>query len=80
MSLLLECQSNEYHSCLCDWNVRTASSVRGCAGSDRSCQSAYSEEVGFEYSKVCGRVIGVGAGDPNGFCRSIPNPALKTIN
>ena len=61
--------SIEDQSCPGDWNPHTLSamSVRGCAGADRLCKSAYSDQIGSEYSKVCRRVIGVGAGDPDGF-------------
>ena len=63
--------SSQDQSCPGDWNVRTASSVRGCAGADVSCQSAYSEEISYEYSKACGRVIGIGVGNPDAFIRFI---------
>ena len=37
--------SNEDQSCPGDWNVQTVMSVRGCAGSAESCQSAFSDDI-----------------------------------
>ena len=61
--------SSQDQSCPGNWSIHTVSSVRGCAGADVSCQSAYSEEISSEYSKVCGRVIGEGFGTPDAFRR-----------
>ena len=63
--------SDENQSCPGDWNVQTVMSVRGCAGADTSCQSAFSDEINTAYNKVCGRVIGIGAGTPDAFLRFI---------
>ena len=63
--------SNEDQSCPGNWTIQTAMSVRGCAGADTSCQSAFSHEINTAYNKVCGRVIGFGLGDPDGFFRFI---------
>ena len=63
--------SNEDQSCPGDWNEGTTMSVRVCGGSDRSCQSALSDEINTAYNKVCGRVIGIGSGTPDAFFRFI---------
>ena len=63
--------SNEGQSCPGDWNARTVTSVRGCAGSDISCQSAFSGAINIAYNRVCGRVFGIGSGTPDGFIRFI---------
>ena len=65
--------SSQDQSCPGDWNVHTASSVRGCAGADSSCRSAYSDEVLLQYSKVCGRAVGrsTSSDSPDGFYRFI---------
>ena len=50
--------SNEDQSCPGDWNARSNNmSIRGCAGTPGSCQSAFSGDINTEYNKVCGRVI-----------------------
>ena len=59
--------SSQDQSCPGDWNIYTVSSVKGCAGVDVSCQSAYSGEVHFQYNKVCGRAIGIGGVSPDSF-------------
>ena len=64
--------SNEDQSCPGDWNEGTAMSVRGCAGADVSCQSAFSDEINAAYNKVCGRVIGIASGSTDAFYRFIP--------
>ena len=61
--------SNEDQSCPGDWTMQTAMSVRGCGGADRSCLSAFSDENKIAYTKVCGRVIGVGARTLDAFVR-----------
>ena len=61
--------SNEGQSCPGDWNNQTAMSVRGCAGADVSCQSAFSDKINIAYNKVCGRVIGIGSGSLDAFYR-----------
>ena len=63
--------SNEGQSCPGDWNEGTTMSVRGCAGADASCQSAFSGEINTAYNKVCGRVIGIGSETPDAFYRHI---------
>ena len=63
--------SSQDQSCPGDWNFHTVSSVRGCVGADASCQSTYSDEIGYEYSTVCGRVIGIGTVTPDAFFRFI---------
>ena len=65
--------SSQDQSCPGDWRVRANSSDTGCVGAEASCQSAYSEEISFEYSKVCGRVIGSGSETPDAFLRFISN-------
>ena len=44
-------------SCPDEWNLVT-DPVRGCAGANTSCHSAFSDDIGTAYSKVCGRIIG----------------------
>ena len=61
--------NSQDQSCPGDWNVRTEMTVRGCAGAGISCQSAYSDEISSEYSKVCGRVIAIGVDSPDAFHR-----------
>ena len=51
------------------WNL-VASPIRGCAGADESCRSAFSDVINTAYSKVCGRIIGEGAVLPDAFNRS----------
>ena len=63
--------TNQDQSCPGNWNVHTISAVRGCDGADVSCQSAYSDEISSEYSKVCGRVIGSSFGSSDAFIRFI---------
>ena len=63
--------SNEGQSCPGDWNIQTSMSVRGCAGSAISCQSAFSGTIIIAYNRVCGRVIGIGSETPDGFSRHI---------
>ena len=63
--------SSQDQSCPGDWNLHTVSSVRGCTGAGASCQSAYSDEIGYEYSTVCGRVVGIGTVTPDAFFRFI---------
>ena len=63
--------SSQDQSCPGDWNVHTVSSVRGCTGADRSCRSAYSDEVHLQYSKVCGRAVGRSTTTPDVFYRTI---------
>ena len=48
-------------------------SVRGCAGSAISCQSAFSHEINTAYNKMCGRVVGIGDGNPDAFFSRISN-------
>ena len=59
--------SNEDQSCPSDWKNRTRRSIRGCGGSDRSCQSAFSDDINVAYNKVCGRLSGVAKGTPDAF-------------
>ena len=54
--------------CPGDWTTVT-SPVRGCAGADSTCRSAFSEDISAVYSKVCGRVIGEGRTSPDAFFR-----------
>ena len=49
--------SRSDQSCPGQWNLVT-SPVRGCAGVDYSCRSAFSDSINTVYSKVCGRIIG----------------------
>ena len=63
--------SNEDQSCPGDWNSQTCKSIRGCGGSYRSCQSAFSNEINTAYNKVCGRIIGTGSETPDVFLRLI---------
>ena len=69
--------SNEDQSCPGDWNNQTVSrqSIRGCGGSGVSCSSTFgeSDELHSTYSKVCGRVIGIGRGSLDAFSRFILN-------
>ena len=70
--------SSQNQSCPGDWNVRTVSSVGGCAGADLSCRSAYSDEASSiaSYSKVCGRAVGRSTTSPDGFDRTISGKLL----
>ena len=54
--------SSQDQSCRGGWNVRTVSSVRGCAGGSRTCRPAYSDVISSEYSRVCEKVIAIGIG------------------
>ena len=58
--------------CPGDWNLLT-SPVRGCAGADISCRSAFSDNTSTAYSKVCGRIIGEGVSSTDAFARFLPN-------
>ena len=60
--------SRSVQSCPGDWNIHT-SPVRGCAGADRSCRSAFSDGVNTTYSKVCGRIFGEGTTSLDAFRR-----------
>lgn len=59
-------------SCPDQWNL-IISPVRSCTGADVSCRSAFSNGINTAYSKVCGRIIGEGAGSPDAFHRFISN-------
>ena len=63
--------SRSDQTCPGQWNLVT-SPVRGCAGASSSCRSAFSDEFSTiaTYSKVCGRIIGVGVATPDGFFAS----------
>ena len=57
--------------CPGDWTTVT-SPVRGCAGADSTCRSAFSEDISAAYSKVCGRITGEGTATPDAFIRFLP--------
>ena len=60
--------SNEDQSCPGNWIARLNNmSVRGCAGTPDSCQSAFNGDINAAYNKVCGKVIGIGGGFPDAF-------------
>ena len=59
-------------SCPGDWNLVT-SPVRGCGGANNICLAAFSDDIYSAYSKVCGRMIGIGARTPDAFYRFISN-------
>ena len=61
--------SRSDQSCPGDWNLVT-SPVRGCAGADASCRSAFSDDITMAYSKVCGRIVGESVATPDGFLRA----------
>ena len=63
--------SRSNQTCPGQWNLIT-SPVKGCAGASSSCRSAFSDEFSTiaTYSKVCGRIIGVGMATPDGFSGS----------
>ena len=69
--------NNENQSCPGDWNSRTHQSVRGCGGSSRSCQSAFSDEISISYNKVCGRLIGIGVDSPDAFYHRISTVTVE---
>ena len=69
--------SNEDKSCPGDWNNM---SVRGCAGTPGSCQSAFGGDINATYSKVCGRVIGIGGGRPDAFfIHGVSEPTIEEL-
>ena len=53
-------------SCLGNWSVLT-SRMRGCAGANYQCSSAFSGDINTPYSKVCSRIIGEGVMLPDAF-------------
>ena len=59
--------------CPGQWNLVTTP-VKGCAGAESSCHSAFSEDINIAYSKVCGRIIGEGENSPDAFFRFIIKP------
>ena len=62
--------SRSDQSCPGQWNPVT-SPVRGCAGANISCRSAFSDNTSTAYRKVCGRITGEGVGTPDAFYRFI---------
>ena len=52
--------------CPDDWTTVT-SPVRGCAGADSTCRSAFSDDISAVYGKVCGRIVGEGSYTPDAF-------------
>ena len=62
--------SSPVQSCPGQWRLLT-SPLRGCAGADRSCRSAFSDNINTTYSKVCGRIIGEGTVSLDAFRRFI---------
>ena len=59
----------ETSTCPSGWNAVTTSSVQACRGSSSSCSSTFTNNINRTYSKVCGRVIGIGENTPDGFYR-----------
>ena len=56
------------------WNLRTGSSVRGCARVETKggiCESVFFPTNGLQYSRVCGKIIGYQVGNPDAFYDSI---------
>ena len=62
--------SRSDQSCPGQWNLVT-SPVRGCAGADISCRSAFSDNISTAYRKVCGRITGEGVYTLDAFIRFI---------
>ena len=62
--------SRSDQTCPGQWNLVT-SPVRGCAGADSTCRSAFSDDIFMAYSRVCGRITGEGTvpGTPDAFIR-----------
>ena len=60
-------------SCPSGWFTRTSSTVRGCVPTSSSqfscgfCSSTFISTYGQNYDRVCGRIVGVQEGGPNGF-------------
>ena len=75
----LNASSNIDQRCPGNWNA-IASPVRGCAGSSRTCRSAFSDDITIAYSKVCGRIIGEGIDSPDAFFRYIQNQSTIEHN
>ena len=64
--------SDTSQSCPVGW-IPVTCPVRGCTGVEGTCASAYIPSGNQAYSKVCGRVSGVGDGLPDGFYRHRSN-------
>ena len=64
----------DQQSCPGQWNLVTTP-VKGCAGANSLCRSAFSDDINIAYSKVCGRIIGEGVNTPDAFLR----PPSSTI-
>ena len=58
--------SRSDQTCPGQWSLVT-SPVRGCAGANSSCRSAFSDNISTTYGKVCGRIIGEGVQTPDAF-------------
>ena len=65
--------------CPGQWPLLT-SPVRGCTGAGSTCRSAFSDVVNTAYSKVCGRITGVGVATPDAFQRVNPITARLEDN
>ena len=64
--------SRSDQTCPGQWSLVT-SPVRGCAGADSSCRSAFSDDVTMAYSKVCGKIIGKAMATVDAFSYRTPN-------
>ena len=62
----------DQQSCPGQWNLVTTP-VKGCAGANSLCHSAFSDGINTAYSKVCGRIIGESVNTPDAFHRFIAN-------
>ena len=69
--------SNLNHTCPHEWNL-VSNPVRSCAGASNSCCSAFSNEINFSYSKVCGRIIGYAERTPDAYSRHPPTNNIET--
>ena len=65
----------ETSTCPSGWNT-VSNSVRACRGVSSACASAFTDDITQPYSKVCGRVIGIGQNSPDSFYRF---PGGRTI-
>ncbi len=49
-----------------DWRLINTNSVRACGRTARQCQSATFSSGGVSYSQVCGRILAIQLGHPDG--------------
>ena len=60
----------ETSTCPSGWQrITTSSGIRACRRAASSCSSTFTNTLNHAYSKVCGRVIGIGLNTPDAFHR-----------